>query len=292
VQQLVIHHQQGKSQDTKPLENAALTWTTCLRRVDFFFTAENERSAILPTSEGWFRGEMAWQFLLEILSGIHSPVFGETEVLGQYRKFIEETKTQTPSEMKSILEELLADAKKIRTQHLQGNGRQTYGSVVEKWLDASAEETVHLWGTGVLAEKLIPWLTKKRKLKLYSRDPKNNQKRFTEPLVPVFPIDSLKETSGLLIIAAPIEAEHIQEVLGQNPWELIIDLRDNSASDFFNEKWPVKKLSDLFNEIKTHDQKKELLRAEIVQTAKCLTQKRLESFEKRRQKLPRLVEVS
>lgn len=103
------------------------------------------------------QGEAAYAFLLEVICGLHSRVFGETEVLGQFKAFCR----QHP-ELEPVGSWLLEDAKAIRSCHLTGIGSQSYGSVVRRW--CGEQHPVLVLGRGQLAQKLQPWIPEARQI--------------------------------------------------------------------------------------------------------------------------------
>ena len=69
----------------------ALVWKTCLRQIVIFQNDNSDFNQELGLNDldEVHENEDALQFLIEILCGLHSPVFGETEVFGQFKKYIE-----------------------------------------------------------------------------------------------------------------------------------------------------------------------------------------------------------
>src|SRR5215831_12199098 len=120
----------------------SLEWQTFLRRI-LFLNSNDNRATIeafesgelgLPTIE-IFRGREAYRFLLEVVCGLNSPIVGETAVMGQFKEFSQHAKFPTTSWgafLRRITSNLMMDAKRIRHDHLQGIGSQSYGSLVRQ----------------------------------------------------------------------------------------------------------------------------------------------------------------
>src|SRR5262245_7062896 len=118
-----------------------LEWQTCLRRI--LFLNANEHRALIEAAEDEncsptvevYRGQEAYRFLLEFLCGVNSPIVGETAVMGQFKEFLLHAKfSRTPwgSFLRDLSSNLMIDAKRIRHEHLQHLGSQSYGSLVRQ----------------------------------------------------------------------------------------------------------------------------------------------------------------
>ena len=136
----------------------ALPRQTCLRQVVLL------QRSLLPAGSrnGSLGGELyhgakGYQFLLELICGLHSPLLGETEVLGQFREFY---LTRPFSEnswgdfLRQLTADLLRDAKHIRQQYLQRLGHRSYGSQASQWLHGLP--VIGVLGAGQLVRELTP----------------------------------------------------------------------------------------------------------------------------------------
>ncbi|EKJ85644.1 glutamyl-tRNA reductase [Leptospira meyeri] len=150
-----------------PLDDAGLeVWQTCQRNIAFgdrrlFPIAESERFY-----KGYevFHGFEAYRFLLEVVSGLRSKLFGESEIQAQFRDRFREEKVNESTFALSLLrlrDQILEHTKQIRSKYLTGLGRQTYGSVAESYLQK--HKSVTLLGTGKLATSILPYLISKDK---------------------------------------------------------------------------------------------------------------------------------
>lgn len=150
-----------------PLDDDGLeVWQTCQRNIAFgdrrlFPIAETERFY-----KGYevFHGFEAYRFLLEVVSGLRSKLFGESEIQAQFRdRFREEKVTESTFALYllRLRDQILEHTKQIRSKYLTGLGRQTYGSVAESYLQK--HKSVTLLGTGKLATSILPYLISKGK---------------------------------------------------------------------------------------------------------------------------------
>jgi hypothetical protein len=136
-----------------------LQWQTCLRRIVFLHRAELTLLPAQPDFESYC-GRDVYQFLLEVICGLHSPLLGENAVMGQFRKFRASCKfpnTVWGRFLRTLTTDLLVDARLVRHHHLQGLGSQSYGSLIRRYL--KGRSSVAVLGAGSLAREILPWLT-------------------------------------------------------------------------------------------------------------------------------------
>lgn len=136
-----------------PIPAGAPIWRTCLREV-WFAEEAGERSSVDRGPAPIVEGE-AYRLLLEILCGLQSPMLGETQVMGQFKSFLSSLGGEH-AWLRRLGQRLLADAREVRTQHLQGLGSRSYGSAVRRYLDEVSH--VAVIGTGKLAQEILPFL--------------------------------------------------------------------------------------------------------------------------------------
>lgn len=228
-------------------------WRTCLRTLIFSVSDQKLQPKLtFPVGEkrgdtegvGIYRGVAAYRYLLEIVSGLHSPLLGETEVLGQFKGFLQsiaDPKDIAAKRMVRMGQILLQDAKLVRTRFLRGLGPRTYGSVIRKFL--SEDDNVSFFGAGRLTADILPWLNpESRTITCYVRNIQGSRKRLQELGVDSSEI-RLRDLSswdapiqnrdnGVLLIAANIDTTTLKALL-ENSSELpgkIIDLREESQS--------------------------------------------------------------
>lgn len=208
---------------------------TCLRRI-LISSLQWHRHPIICSDDEYLEGYEAYEFLLQVISGLHSPVIGETEVLGQFRQQLDESHFNAPYASlfyQHLSRDLFEDVKSIRQEHLKGIGHRSYGSLCRKLLKSAP--TVHLVGSGHLAKEILPWLIKgQRAVIVHCR---NLEK--AAPIKEAFPDITLHQlgtpfstdSKDGLVIAAPVQAAAMAEAFAGNAIDYCIDLRDESAQD-------------------------------------------------------------
>jgi glutamyl-tRNA reductase len=65
--------------------------------------------------------------------------------------------------------DLLVDAKRVRSRHLEGLGSQSYGGMVRQHL--KGVPSVIVLGAGQLAEEILPWIVGKTDVNVCARNP-------------------------------------------------------------------------------------------------------------------------
>lgn len=218
-----------------------LVWATCLRSL--MFTTEPQGLPLNGDDE-LYGQQRAYQFLLEIVCGLHSPILGETEVFGQFKSFANEWLKAEPKRA-PLVQRLLTDVKTLRTRYLCNIGTQSYGSWIKRNLDGGH---IHVLGAGQLVQEILPHIEKQAKsVTLHVREPGRVSFRSEG----VRRIASNGFSGGSLIIAAPIDNQAIQKWLGDQRARQIFDLRDTSSSDPLLADAGVQhhRLHDIFTEI-------------------------------------------
>ena len=217
-----------------------LVWETCLRSIAF---ANNPGALEITDADVVYSHQQAYQFLLEVMCGLHSPVVGETEVFGQFKNFAKRWVKAEPQRA-SLVQRLFSDVKEIRSEHLCNLGTQSYGSWLKRKVKA---RHVHILGGGNLAQEIAPYLLKMcDSVTLHVRDPQKVQISGAQ----ICSFKAAAFSAGALIVAAPLTAPYIQQWLqGRAPTE-IFDLRDTSGSDPLSIASGERHvLNDVFNEI-------------------------------------------
>jgi len=224
-----------------------IIWETCLRSLAFLNNSADQASHAIsnagspnpnpgpPNHDEIYQGEQAYQFLLEVIAGLKSPVLGETEVLGQFKIFAFQWLEHEPH-WSWLVQHLLSDAKRIRTRYLQKLGTQSYGGWLRKNLKASR---VHILGAGHLSQQIVPYLDKQfTQVIVHARRPEavtaaaaKGSLTTTPPTFSTHALHSQKFDHGALIIAAPMTAQEIQQWLNGRMPEAIYDFRGDSEED-------------------------------------------------------------
>ena len=226
-------------------------WRTCLREV--VFADDPDAIAIADDSPRPVVEGDAYRLLLEILCGLQSPMLGETQVMGQFKAFLSSL-GQDGAWLNRVGQRLLADAREIRTRHLQGLGSRSYGSAVRRHL-VNVQHAV-LIGTGKLAHEVLPFLADSgRSVDQWGRtldtasapSTPDAASRFTYRL-----LDNVDSFSGpaattALIIAAPVPSAVINRVASHySGLHCVIDLRGELETAPLCLSAPVITLQDLF----------------------------------------------
>ncbi|TGL03251.1 glutamyl-tRNA reductase [Leptospira bouyouniensis] len=218
----------------QPLDDSRLeVWQTCQRSLVF----TDKRIFPIETSDrflnGWevYHGFDAYRFLLEVVSGLRSKLFGESEIQAQFRDRFREENTCGSNFAVSLLrlrDQILEHTKQIRSKYLTGIGRQTYGSITESYLQNHNEVT--LLGTGKLVDSILPYLVSKQKqIRLIGR----NQNRLEE-LKNSFPIktfhwEDYKPGNEAIVIASSFLPFNWDEMI--HSASLILDFREQSPKN-------------------------------------------------------------
>ena len=224
-------------------------WRTCLREVTF--TNDADEIGAVGGARPLVEGD-AYRLVLEILCGLQSPMVGETQVMGQFKTFLASVERQE-NWLYRVGQRLLADAREIRTHHLQGLGSRSYGSAVRRFLE-SARHTV-LIGTGKLAGEILPFLADNgRTVDQWCRtpsDPSTGAQGGRPHL-----LDSVDTFSGtseptVLIIAAPVASDVVDRVAScYGGLVCVIDLRGELDIAPLRVGVPVVTLQDLFAQMR------------------------------------------
>ena len=157
VETLAVIHQPLDGQPPSPAPSATSTGLlveTCLRRVWIGAGAVAEPRGHL------YRGADGYRFLLEFVTGLHSAVPGETNVLGQFRQAWFRWRAACPAAAASladVVDCVLRDARWIRSRHLQGIGGTSYGSLVRRLIQPARDARVLIVGAGELSRSLWPF---------------------------------------------------------------------------------------------------------------------------------------
>jgi len=212
-----------------------LQWQTCLRRIVFLHRAE---LTLLPAQLDFeaYCGREVYQFLLEVICGLHSPLLGENAVMGQFRKFrasCQFPNTEWGRFLRTLTTDLLVDARLVRHHHLEGLGSQSYGSLIRRYL--KGHSSVAVLGAGSLAREILPWLTDVRVFYRNLHHASDLQDKYPQMQLEQFRMADAgwNGNSASLVIAAPLDAAEINKWLAiQNvTFSTVLDLRGNADAD-------------------------------------------------------------
>ena len=246
---------------------------TCLRSLVI-----SEKSFCPKTLKAYrsYHGKEAYGFLLEVICGLHSPMLGETEILGQFKDFVSKNEDQFSADLRHSMNHLLRLAKKIRSRYLQNLGCSSYGSLLRKHLKADSQcsagldpksSGLHILGAGSLSRDLLPWFVKlDMGIHVYTRDPKASRVLAkSDPNLFFHPLDALSSGArGTLVIAAPLKSDWLQRVVGVGNFQRIYDLRGESERDPLNLS-NVIPLKELFSSIQEGQKRASLIKKKVLQ---------------------------
>lgn len=242
-----------KNQNTHvQLEQNSVIWETCLRKIIFSENTQNANSGL-----EFYKDEQALIFILEILCGLQSKVIGETEIFGQFKKFLESVEAKQVSffQNQQLLQFLLKEVKDIRDKHMTKLGTNSYGSLIRK--KCQHEKKISLLGYGQLAQKILPWVSENRDVQIHVRNLNKYKNKENLNLKDL----NQSEFYSTLIIAAPIETSALLEKIRNSPLVTqVIDCRGLDA-DFqslkgqLNSAIELVELSDLFASLEVQQDK-------------------------------------
>lgn len=155
-------------EDPKDLEDGIFVMKTCQRTLIIGMDQN-----ILNGNFQYLKGDSAYQFLLEVICGIHSELIGETEIVAQFKQALAaylKMSGRNPAIVK-LLEKLLQDGKYLRTEYMQGIGQKTYALIAKTLIYSRKHiESVLILGSGQLAKDLINQFRKRIPVYLSARN--------------------------------------------------------------------------------------------------------------------------
>jgi glutamyl-tRNA reductase len=221
-------------------------WRTCLREVLFFPDAESAAAAGTPIVEG-----EAYRLLLEVVCGLRSPMLGETQVMGQFKRFLA-TLGPEYTELTKTGQRLLCEARIISERHLRSLGSRSYGSATRRRLADGQHAAVI--GTGALAREFLDVLPDgTRFVDQWGRRPAAEvprRSRVTYRILSEAASYELSTAPVALVVAAPVPSLIVDDVARRYPALCrVIDLRAEPGFDPLDVAAPVVSLGELFAEI-------------------------------------------
>lgn len=111
----------------------ALVFETCMRKISIHPWGDPPAA---KEAHELIDGPQAYQFLLEVLAGLKSPVFGETEVFSQFKTFWEKAQkeNETAAYFAPWVRHLIEDVKTLRSELFRDSTTLTWGGAVRKML--------------------------------------------------------------------------------------------------------------------------------------------------------------
>lgn len=218
---------------------------TCRREIAFI-----DRVVASAAGGQALAGEEAYAHLLRVICGLDSPMLGETEVMHQFRVFVDALSPDHRA-LQTLGRRLLADARTVRAQHLSGLGSRSYGSAVRRRVRDC--DRVAVIGTGMLCREILPFIADRdRRVDVYGR-----KTAFDAASGPVSyrqfdHVDAAAPREGrtALVIAAPVNASVIARVGAcYSSLACVIDLRGEADAEAVPPIAPIVSLADVFNEM-------------------------------------------
>ncbi|NQZ00917.1 MAG: hypothetical protein HRT45_09640 [Bdellovibrionales bacterium] len=230
MENLLILHKKKVNADEAGFCSVELSWDTCMRSIGF---QRFEVSGLMDAAYDVYRNEQAYEFLLQIICGLRSPILAETEVMGQFRDFVSHTQSlqsEQYAQYQPLFRQLLTDAKQVRTAHLKSLGSQTYGSMVRRLIGSGRR--VQVLGAGRLASEILPWLDGQTSVTVRCRRPDKVGQQLPANQLANLRLEDWEKTSSdrpdVLIVAAPISNLELLNVATSA--KTLIDLREARQS--------------------------------------------------------------
>lgn len=270
--------------------SSVAVWTTCLRNILFCREDQwSQYSDLAEEGDQVLSGEAALTFLLEVLCGLHSPIIGETEVFGQFKKFVGSRKLENDSlfgDQQKWLHFVLTEVKKSRSELLSHTGSQSYGSLLRRY--SKSYSSITFCGSGQLTQEILPWIQEKS-VQVLCRNPLKDQEFFKALPAELLSYDQAYVHGQALVIAAPLSDQKILDLIHRqeiNPRK-IFDLRGekNNLKSLIHAQCPqvsLMTLQDFFNEIEGCKKETEIR----VQKLKDILSERAQSFIQRTELRP------
>lgn len=236
---LVVIHIKRTAENPATQFPLGLQWSTCLRGITFLNGSEfSITRGMAREGHEIYRGHEAYRFVLEVVCGIHSPMIGETEVMGQFRDFCfnaDYPDTAWGNFLQQLNNDILTDAKRVRHQFLHNLGSQSYGSLAHRFLKELPSIT--LIGAGKLVREMLPWLAGEKRVRVVNRSldsPEALRREF--PGIETADLDAVDAHDPAvagLVIAAPLSALEIERWIARQgtSFARTLDLRGESAGD-------------------------------------------------------------
>ncbi|PJZ70753.1 glutamyl-tRNA reductase [Leptospira perolatii] len=234
---LKVYHSETNQKEAL-FSSDAFLWKTCMRTI--WVTDSRLHPEFISVSSSWEvrTGFEAYRLLLEIVSGLRSKLFGETEVLAQFKERFKNG--ELPSSafgeyLAKLRDNLIEDSRELRSGYLQNLGEQSYGGLAHKYLSEflPKSHSVSMIGTGQLAEKMLPWLRKSdRTVNLVGRNPNRLLSLSNAHPCKAVLLSDWQPAQEAWVIAAPIDLEDWMKYL--EPGSLVLDFRE----EVLEKSWP------------------------------------------------------
>ncbi len=225
----------GEEGQELDVDRAGASWVgrleTCQRRLVVVDRASAQRPVAMPQGATVYQGSEAYDFLLQVATGLASRLTGETNILGQMKSAWVDSSRHV-----AWLQWLFADAKEIRANFLSSVGGDSYGRLTRHLLRAAGGPQggpILLVGAGDMARTVAPWL-QEWPLQILNRTVRNAEKleeslrehrALAAEVVPVSDAESAWRSAGAVIVCVPLDASedehrlawmHAEALAGRN----------------------------------------------------------------------------
>ena len=240
--------------DLRAFRPQALVLDTCLRQAVVTTDPVVAARAACEHPADTAAGTAAFEFLLEVTTGLRSAVPGETNVFGQFKRawqvFRHSGDAAAVTSLAPIVARLICDTREIRQQHLQNIGGASYGALVRRLIRPANCERILIVGAGELARALLPFfrgfdlgLWNRRAVgplfgaagRVFSPDAGRTAAAWAEHVIMTTPADDANDGvwRDWLAAASPSSVVHLGRRRAA-PWRLPAPLRAFDLDDVFD----------------------------------------------------------
>jgi hypothetical protein len=191
------------------LTQSGLLIDTCLRQVCIQPVTPQLVTPNLPATTEVLHGHVAYDFLLQTMSGLNSSIAGETNVLGQFKcawkRWQKSAAVSQTTAMNPLLEALCEDTKQIRLRYLANMGGASYGSLARKILRPAVEARILFVGAGKFAQSMLPFFSTWETALWNHRLHKNLHPTVNTQLFTPAAADEAADWASILVLTTPAE---------------------------------------------------------------------------------------
>ena len=258
---LILLHLDSKDREGYSFEGF-VEWKTCMRTIFL-----GDERIVAPVWIGSpfqvYKGYAAYKMLLEVVSGLHSRLFGETEVMRQFREaFRNEVlpKNSFGEYLMKLRDEIIEDSRKLRSGYLRNLGDQSYGGLAHRLLGKT--RTVTIIGTGQLAEQILAWVLENgREVEVIGRNLDRLNYLKTRFPVETSHLENFHQIKEAVILCAPVSANSI--VKDWKKGTLIIDFREKDEGDVFPKDCTYYSFEYILNSLKKNEERNKKLKEKL-----------------------------
>lgn len=212
---------------------------TCQRTL--FISSVPLKFTKCPNEE--FLNKDAYIFLLKVISGLESKLICESEIVNQFRLAFKSflCKKDRDSQIIKVIEMLLRDSKKIRSNYLNGISQKTYSSIIRNKILNKRPNKVLIIGSGQMSIDLINQLKNKVEVYVCARNSSKVSELVKKHNIKIINWIDYKAISEFSLIVNSINSDNIifskdflESWSSRNKEGLFIDISSPSALEFDN----------------------------------------------------------